>query len=140
MPHNFPADGILWRRWVKADVEEIQRRGQPVLMFVAERNPLFHALPFLNAVFNAMPRSDTLRALLHVSCVPLFIESGERPCELTAFGAGERYHVAILSPLFDPLMTFDPVSGDPDRVVGDIAAALERIVAARRAQDLGGAP
>jgi hypothetical protein len=129
---TFPADGILWRRWVEADVEEIQRRAQPVLLFVAEGDPLFHALPFLNAVFSAMPRNAKLRALLHDSCVPLFLEPGERPWELEAVGAGDRFHIAILSPLFDPLVTFDPVSGDPGKVVAEIVTVLERVIAARR--------
>lgn len=128
---TFPDDGILWRRWNEAAVREIQDRAAPVLLFVAEADPLFYARPFLNAVFAAMPKDETLRALLHDRCIPLFLESGEVPWELKAVGAGERYHIAVLSPLLDPLVTFDPVSGDPAKVVRDIVAVLERRLAAR---------
>ncbi len=137
---TFPDDGILWRRWNEAAVQEIRDRAAPVLLFVANNDPLFYARPFLIAVFAAIPKNETLRALLHDRCVPLFLESGEVPWELEAVGAGERYHIAVLSGLLDPLVTIDPVSGDPDKVVREIVTVLERLLASRRERDLGAAP
>jgi hypothetical protein len=125
-PH-FPEGGILWRRWSAATAREIADRGRPVLLFVADT---LHSLwPFPRAIFAAMPANARLRALLDGEFLGLYLEASETPEEIGVFGAGSRYHIAILSPRgFNALVTFDPVADDPARLVGEIVLVLERLL------------
>jgi hypothetical protein len=46
-------------------------------------------------------------------------------------GAGSRYHIAVLSPYgLTPMVTFNPASGSPFKVVNEIVRVLERLVEA----------
>ena len=117
-------DGVHWLRWDAESVQAIAERDRPVLMFVAD--PLDPLLPFHKAIFNAIPKNEKLRALLRGTFPALFLEKPEVPEEIGVFGAGERYHLAILSPYgFNPLVTFDPTRGTPDEVANEIARVLE---------------
>jgi hypothetical protein len=124
---DFPKDGILWQRWSEPAVRQIVERRRPVLIFVADRlHPLW---PFLREAFAAMPKNARLRALLHEEFPALYLEAAELPEELARFGAGSQYHLAILqNPGFDPLLIFDPVTGDTARLVGEIVTVLERLL------------
>jgi hypothetical protein len=125
-PH-FSESGILWRRWNAATAREIADRGRPLLLFVAD--PLHPLWLFLRAIFAAMPANARLRALLDGEFLGLYLEASEIPEEIGVFGAGSRYHIAILSPHgFNALVTFDPVAGDPARLVGEIVLVLERLL------------
>ena len=123
--HEFPADGILWRGWNEQTLALVAQRERPVLLFVADPDPL--VFPFLRATFNAMPRNARLRALLHEFYTPLYIEAGSLPDDLKAFGAGSRYHVAVLSPYgFTPLVWVNALR-PPDEVIATIVDTLERM-------------
>lgn len=123
---QFPDAGILWRGWSEETLREIAQRGQPVLLFVADPDPF--VWPFLREVFKAVPANAALRPLLHESFIPLLIKADELPIELSALGAGSRYHIAILSPYgLTPMVTVNPVHGSPAEVVDEIALILERL-------------
>jgi len=123
--HEFPAGGILWRGWNEETVRLIQQRERPVLLFVADPDPL--VFPFLRETFKAMPDSARLRELLHEFYTPLHVESSALPDDLKAFGAGSRYHVAVLSPYgLTPLVWVD-VRRPPDEVIAAIVDTLERL-------------
>jgi hypothetical protein len=125
---EFPKDGILWRGWDEATVRGIADRGRPVLLFVAD--PLHPLWPFHREIFAAMPRNQRLRALLHEEFPALYLDARQMPAEMLHLGAGQRYHIAILqNPGFDPLLTFDPVTGDPDHLVSEIVLVLQRLLA-----------
>lgn len=126
---EFPDDGILWRGWSEETLKLIAERDKPVLLFVANPDPT--VWPFLRETFKAMPKNSKLRQLLHDGCPALFLKADELPEELSSMGAGSRYQIAILSPSgLTPMVTINPVSGNPDAVVEEIAAVLERILAA----------
>jgi hypothetical protein len=128
---EFPDKGILWRGWDDTTLSIINDKQLPVLLFVADADPL--VWPFLREILREMPANARLRSLLHESCPALFIKADELPEELSALGAGSRYHIAILSPHgLTPLVTIDPMRGTPTAVVDDIALVLERLVAAWR--------
>jgi hypothetical protein len=123
---RFPEQGILWLRWCDETLNAIAARKRPVLVVVADRDPMVS--PFLREIFEAMPADARLRALLHESVLPLLIEADGIPVQLEDFGAGTRYHIAILSPYgLTPMATFDPIGRDPERVVDDIVEALDRV-------------
>jgi hypothetical protein len=123
---DFPGEGILWRGWNDETLALIQQRGLPVLLFVADPNAF--AWPFLKAVFKAMPANAKLRGFLHERYPALFIEADVLPEELKALGAGDRYHIAVLSPAgLTPMIIIDPVHGAPAEVVAEIARILERL-------------
>jgi hypothetical protein len=123
---DFPDKGILWRRWNDETLQLIADRQRPVLLFVADPDPL--VWPFLRELFTAMPANARLRELLHDFYVALFIEARSLPEDLKAFGAGSRYHVAVLSPSgLTPLVTVD-VRRQPQEVVATILDVLERLV------------
>ncbi len=123
---DFPGEGILWRGWNEETLALIQQKGLPVLLFVADPNAL--AWPFLKAVFRAMPASARLRELLHERYPALFLEADALPEELKLLGAGDRYHIAVLSPAgLTPMITIDPVHGAPAEVVAEIVRILERL-------------
>jgi hypothetical protein len=123
--HAFPSSGILWRGWNEETLRLIQQRERPVLLFVADPDPLIW--PFLRETFNAMPANARLRELLHEFYTPLYVEARALPDDLKAFGAGSRYHVAALSPYgLTPLVWLD-VRRPPDQVVAAIVDTLERM-------------
>jgi hypothetical protein len=123
---EFPEKGILWRGWNDQTLEIIREKNRPVFLFVAGSDPL--VAPFLKAIFKAMPGNDKLRGLLHEFFPALFIEAGSLPEDLKLFGAGNRFHIAVLSPAgFSPMVIFDPVSGSPEKVVDEIVTVLERL-------------
>jgi hypothetical protein len=127
-PH-FPEEGILWRGWNDETLRDIAERARPVLLFVADADPI--VWPFLREIFKAMPANATLRSLLYAAFVPLFIKADALAEELKALGAGSRYHIAILSPYgLTPMVTFDPIQGDPTAAVDNITKTLERLTAA----------
>jgi len=118
-----PEQGIFWRGLDDETLRLIAERGWPVLLFVADSDP--PVWPFLRAIFPAMPRDARLRELLH-DFVPLFIKADDLPDELKAYGAGSRYHIAVLSPHgFNPLVTVN-VLRPPEEVIATIIDTLER--------------
>jgi hypothetical protein len=124
---NFPDGGILWRGWNEDTVDIIKARDKPVLLFVADPDPL--VFPFLREIFREMPKNARLRALLHETFVALYIEAAALPDELKLPGAGTDYHVAVLSPYgMTPLVTFAVVTGKPADLVAEIVLVLERLL------------
>jgi hypothetical protein len=124
---DFPDAGIVWKKWNAATEAELAQRERPILLFVADPDPM--VFPFLRAIFQAMPANERLRVLLHGEFPALYVEAGAMPEALAVFGAGRRYHIAVLSPSgFNPLVVFDPVDGDAAAVVAEIAAVLERLL------------
>lgn len=125
---HFPEDGIKWQGWSDDFQRALAENPRPVFLFVPDPDPL--VWPFLREIFKAMPANARLRALLHEFFPALFIKVDQLPEELKAFGAGSRYHIAILSPYgFNPLVTFDPTrSGNTTEVVNEIVAVLERLL------------
>ncbi len=124
---EFPDQGILWRGWDDETLRLINEKQQPVLLFVADTDPF--VWPFLRETFKEMPKNAKLRDLLHARCPALFIKADSLPEELTALGAGSRYHIAILSPYgLTPLVTIDPTGGKPAETVDRIALLLERVL------------
>jgi hypothetical protein len=126
---ELPDDGILWRGWGDETLRIIGERDKPVLLFVANPDPM--VWPFLRETFKAMPKNEKLRQLLHDGCPALFLKVDEIPEDLKALGAGSRYNIAVLSPAgLTPMVTIDPIAGNPADVVDHIVAVLERILAA----------
>jgi hypothetical protein len=124
---EFPDKGILWRGWDDETLRIINEKQQPVLLFVADPDPL--VWPFLRETFKAMPKNAKLRDLLHERCPALFIKADSLPGQLKELGAGRRYHIAILSPSgLTPLVTIDARGGKPAEVVDHIALVLERVL------------
>lgn len=124
---RFPEEGILWRGWSDETLKAIDEKKRPVLLFVADPDPL--VWPFLREIFKEMPANARLRTLLHDFYPALYIEANALPPLLEALGAGSSYHIAILSPYgLTPMLTIDVVSGRPASVVDEIVAALERLL------------
>jgi hypothetical protein len=125
--HRFPEEGILWRGWSDETLRAIDEKKWPVLLFVADPDPL--VWPFLREIFRQMPANAKLRALLHDNYLALYIEANALPALLKELGAGRRYHIAILSPYgLTPMITIDVVSGKPAGVVDEIVSVLERLL------------
>jgi hypothetical protein len=123
---EFPEKGILWRGWDDETLAIIREKNRPVFLFVADSDPL--VAPFLKAILKALPGNEKLRGLLHEFFPAVFIEAGSLPEDLKLFGAGNGFHIAVLSPAgFTPMVVFDPVSGSPEKLVEEIVAALERL-------------
>jgi hypothetical protein len=128
---RFPEEGILWRGWSDETLKAIDEKKRPVLLFVADPDPLVS--PFLREIFKEMPANARLRALLHEFYLALYIEANALPELLKELGAGSRYHIAILSPYgLTPMITFDAISGKPASVVDEIVVVLERLLDAWR--------
>jgi len=123
--HDFPDSGILWRGWNEETLRLIRERERPVLLFVADADPM--VWPFLRETFKAMPANARLRELLHEFYTPLYIEAPSLPEDLKAFGAGSRYHVAVLSPYGYTPMVWVDVLRPPDQVIATIVETLERM-------------
>jgi hypothetical protein len=123
---EFPEKGILWRDWNDETLGIIREKNRPALLFVADSDPL--VAPFLKAIFKAMPANEKLRGLLHELFPAVLIKADSLPEDLKLFGAGIGFHIAVLSPAgFTPMITFDPVSGSPEKLVDEIVAVLERL-------------
>ena len=123
--HERPGSGIVWRGWNEETLRLVQERERPVLLFVADPDPL--VWPFLRETFKAMPGNARLRDLLREFYTPLYVEAASLPDDLKAFGAGSRYHVAVLSPYgFTPLVWVN-VLRPPDEVIATIVDTLERM-------------
>jgi hypothetical protein len=123
---EFPEKGILWRDWNDETLAIIREKNRPVLLFVVDSDPLV-AL-FLKAIFKAMPGNEKLRGLLHEFFPAVFIKADALPADLKLLGAGNAFHIAVLSPAgFTPMITFDPVSGNPEKMVDEIVRVLERL-------------
>ena len=128
---DFPDAGIVWRKWNAQTEAELAKRERPVLLFVADPDPM--VFPFLRAILQAMPANARLRELLHEEFPPLYVEAGAIPEAVGAFGAGRQYHIAVLSPYgLNPLVVFDPVRGDAAALVAEIVGVLERLLPAWR--------
>jgi hypothetical protein len=127
---KFPDSGILWRGWNEETLRLVQQRERPVLLFVADPDP--QVWPFLRETFNAMPTNARLRELLHEFYTPLYIEAPSLPAELKAFGAGTRYHIAVLSPYGLTPMVWVDVLRPPGEVIAAIVDTLERMEGAWR--------
>ena len=125
---EFPRDGILWRKWEKKAVAEILSKDRPVLLFVADRDPVLS--PFLHEIFRSLPKNEKLRQILHKEIIGLFLEADAVPeNELGLYGAGKDYHLAILSPSgFTPMATFPFHTCTPSEVVEQIVVTLERLL------------
>jgi len=122
----FPDKGILWRGWDDETLRLIEEKQRPVLLFVADPDPL--VWPFLRETFKAMPANARLRDLLHDFYTPLLIEAQSLPEDLKALGAGSTYHLAVLSPHgLTPLVTIE-VQRSPQDVVNTTVDILERLV------------
>ncbi len=131
--NDFPDQGILWRGWDDETLRIIADKQRPVLLFVADPDPL--VWPFLREIFKAMPANARLRELLHDFFTPLFIEARALPEDLRAFGAGSRYHVAVLSPHgFTPMVTVNVLRA-PDEVIATIVDTLEHLADVWRSAD-----
>lgn len=123
---QFPEEGILWRGWNDETLGIIREKDRPILLFVADRDPLI--APFLKGMLRAMPANEKLRGLLHEVFVALFVEADAVPDYLKALGAGSRYHIAILSPSgLTPMAVIDPRDGRPEEIVETIVKVLERL-------------
>jgi hypothetical protein len=122
---EHPDEGILWRGWNEETLRLIAERERPVLLFVADPDPL--VWPFLRETFKAMPADARLRELLREFYTPLFIEAHALPDDLKAFGAGSRYHVAVLSPYGFTPMVWVNVLSTPEKVIATIVDTLERM-------------
>jgi hypothetical protein len=128
---DFPDAGIVWMKWSAATEAALAQRERPILLFVADRDPA--VFPFLRAILRALPANARLRELLHAEFPALYVEAGAIPPVLADFGAGSRYHIAILSPYgLNHLVIFNPVRGDTAAVVDEIAAVLEQLLPAWR--------
>ena len=124
---EFPDRGILWRGWEDETLRIIDEKQQPVLLFIRDADPF--VWPFLRETFKAMPKNAKLRDLLNTHCLALYLDAEKLPEELKLLGAGSRYHIAILSPYgLTPLVTFDPIGGNPAEIVERITLTLERIL------------
>jgi hypothetical protein len=119
--------GIVWLRWESASLDFIAEQGRPVFLFVGDLDPA--VAPYLQALLRALPKNEKIRRLLGHEFPALFIESNAAvPEELAAFGAGDAFHVALLSPAgLTPLFTFNYVNDNADELAGTIGDALERL-------------
>ena len=56
------------------------------------------------------------------------LEADALPEYMATLGAGDSYHIAVLSPAgLTTMARFDHITGDPDALVRDIAGVLERL-------------
>jgi hypothetical protein len=129
-PH-FPEDGILWHTWSEETLQKIADRNRPVLLLDMDPDPM--VWPFLRAIYQEAPRNARLRELLHEEFIALFVTADALPAELSMFGAGSRYHLAVLSPSgLNPLVTFVVQRGDTSKLIEEVVAVLERLLEAWR--------
>jgi len=128
---EFPEKGILWRGWSDETLLAIREKDRPVLLFVA--NPNTPDWPAIKAVFKEMPRNEKLRNLLHQHFIALFIKVNALPELLRLLGAGDRFHIAVLSPYgLTPMVTTDATAGSPGSVVSELVRILETLLDAWR--------
>ena len=123
---EFSKDGILWHAWNDDTIRMIEKRNRPVLLFVANPDPLIE--PFLNGVLRAMPLNEKLRDLLHHFYTALMVHSDSMPEYFKELGAGSQYNIAILSPTgLTPMVTIDPIWGKPEEIVEAILTVLQNL-------------
>ena len=117
--------GIVWRSF--EDTKHLlEERRRPVLAFVKDHGP--RDWPFLREILRAMPGNEMLRTLLAGPCLPMLLEADALPEYMATLGAGDSYHIAVLSPAgLTTMARFDHITGDPDALVRDIAGVLERL-------------
>ena len=126
-PSEFPVKGIRWRGWSNETLVAIQEKSRPVLLFVADPNT--PDWPSLKAVFTEMSLNEKLRHLVHQHYIALMIDAGALPEQLRVLGAGDRFHIAVLSPYgLTPLVTTDATMGSPGDVVSELAMILEALL------------
>lgn len=124
---NFPDDGIAWHGWNEATLAKIAEKDRPVLLLVMDSDPTL--APFLRGFLEAAPKNARLCELLHREFLALYVPQETLPEELSLFGAGGRYHLAILSPSeFTPLIGFHEQMCAPSEVVEQIVVALEGLL------------
>jgi hypothetical protein len=124
---NFPDDGIAWHGWSEATIKKIAEKDRPVLLLVMDPDPI-HA-PFLRGFLDAAPKNARLCELLHREFMALYVPQETLPEELSLFGAGSRYHLAILSPSeFTPLVGFHAQMCEASEVAEQIVVALEGLL------------
>jgi hypothetical protein len=117
--------GIRWRDY-DGIIRLLKEKPRPVLVFVLDNDGT--RFPFLREILSAMPRNEKLRTLLNGSCAAMLLKSDSMPGYMRDLGAGSSYHLAILSPAgLTPLVTFDYVTGQPEKLVKEIANALEAV-------------
>jgi len=126
VPPEFPKDGILWHEWNDETARLIEERGRPVLLFVANPDPM--VAPFLKGVLQAMPLNERLRSLLHDYYIALMVEADSIPEYFEELGAGRRYNIAVLSPAgLTPMVTIHPDEGRPEEIVETIVKVLQKL-------------
>jgi hypothetical protein len=117
--------GIRWRDY-DGIISLLKEKPRPVLLFVLDHDGT--RFPFLREIHSAMPRNEKLRTLLNGSCAAMLLKADSMPEYMRDLGAGSSYHVAILSPTgLTPLVTFDFMCGQPEKLVEEIAKALEAV-------------
>ncbi len=124
-PPETPKEGIYWRDY-DGIIQLLQEKARPVLLVVLDTDGT--RFPFLREIFRAMPRNEKLRTLLKGPCAAMLLKSDAMPEDMGDLGAGDSYHLAILSPAgLTPLVTFDYVTGQPQKLVEKIADTLEAV-------------
>jgi hypothetical protein len=91
---RLPEAGILWRGWSDETLKVIDEKGRPVLLFVADPDPL--VWPFLREIFKEMPTNARLRALLHDFYPALYIEANA--CQPAEELGAAPHHIASCHP------------------------------------------
>jgi len=97
-------------------------------MFASAGVVLFVAGLILREIFKTLPEHAELRHVLNGPCLPMLLKADALPPYLKELGAGQSYHIAILSPAgLTPLAIFDHVTGDPKSLATNIADCLEKV-------------
>jgi len=118
-------DGIVWRTYEQT-LELLREKRRPVFAFVLDDDGT--RWPFLREIFKTLPEHAELRDVLNGPCLPLLLKADALPPYLKELGAGQSYHIAILSPAgLTPLAIFDHVTGDPKSLATNIADCLEKV-------------
>ena len=110
---DFPDKGILWRGWDDDTLRIIQEKNRPVLLFVADTDPL--VWPFIREIFRAMPANARLRQLLNDFYSALFIKADAIGADLKTLGAGSNYHIACAVTLRPDADGHDRTPAQPGR-------------------------
>lgn len=121
---------IPWLSCSPAVMDELARRGRPVLIVVEDPgDPRVTAS--IREVLAAMEAHPHLPELLEDRFPALRLEAKRLPGPIAAAGAGSSYYVAILSPApLKPLGSFDVLAGKPRKVVDEIVWMLKKLDAA----------
>lgn len=118
-------EGIIWRSYDDT-INLLREKSRPVLAFVLDHDGT--RWPFLREILRVMPTSVKLCTLLNGPCAAMLLQADSIPQSMTALGAGDAYHIAVLSPAgLTTMLTFDYVTGNPATLVEEIAIALEKL-------------